>query len=159
MLSGRKSGVWGGGPFEGGETPVALYDTVLFMLSFCLLSGRGGGYFDSALPCYDFLVIFWVNVSVELINETPKMKYAFKASQRHKIDSKLQQHNFSGSTPGGNPRYPGGFFFSIFPGGETPCECFQAENVVCVWGNRSGGGNPGCYGSIWQAIFFFLWTM
>ena len=25
---------------------------------------------------------------------------------------------------------PGGIFFFIFPGGKTPCECFQAEKVV-----------------------------
>ena len=30
---------------------------------------------------------------------------------------------------------------SIYPGGKTPCEFFQAEKVV-VGGNRLGGGKP-----------------
>ena len=89
------------------------------------------------------------------------MKYAFKASQRHEIDSKIEQHQFSrggGSCfplksvyPGGKSTIPGGIFlFCIFPGGKTPCECFQAETVVVGEGNRLGGGNPGCYGTSYR---------
>ena len=45
--------------------------------------------------------------------------------------------------PGGESTIPGGIvFFFIFPGGKTPCECFQAEKVVGGGGNRLGGGKP-----------------
>ena len=39
---------------------------------------------------------------------------------------------------------PGGIFFLlIYPGGKTPCECFQAEKVVVVVvGKPFFGGEP-----------------
>ena len=46
------------------------------------------------------------------------------------------------SPRGENPETRGICFFFTYPGGKTPCECFQAEKVVVGGGNRLGGGEP-----------------
>ena len=59
--------------------------------------------------------------------------------------------------PGGKSTIPGGvFFLFMFPGGKTPCECFQAEMMEVV------GGKPrllryyycSCFPSVWSGGVF-----
>ena len=38
------------------------------------------------------------------------------------------------------------FARSIYAGGETPCECFQAEKMMGLRRIRFGGGYSDCYG-------------
>ena len=88
--------------------------------------------------------------------QNAEMRYSFKASRGHEIDSKLEQHTFPEggrfffarifpakiTSPRGNLDPSRDFFRkSICPRGKPPCECFRAEKVMGA-GAFGGGGTP-----------------
>ena len=103
-------------------------------------------------PCTAAAAVFWFSdcfsglLMWRSINENGQMKYGFKASRRHEINSKLKQHhlcggggssNFAEIDPrrGENHETRGNLFFFHLPRGENP--------VRMLPGGKGGGGGEG----------------